>query len=84
MASDNSARGERTSQPAVASADLPLWRRKLYKLVPALDSLRTYTPTSFRKDLFAGVTVAAVAVPQAMATPASLACPCSTGSIRRS
>jgi SulP family sulfate permease len=67
MASETSARGERTSQPAVASADLPLWRRKLYKLVPALDSLRTYTPTSFRKDLFAGVTVAAVAVPQAMA-----------------
>ena len=46
---------------------LPAWRRRLYRLVPALDSLRTYSPHEFRRDLFAGVTVAAVAVPQAMA-----------------
>ncbi|HYO25209.1 MAG TPA: SulP family inorganic anion transporter [Lacipirellulaceae bacterium] len=47
--------------------DPPLWRRKLYSIVPALDSLRTYSPTAFRRDLVAGATVAAVAVPQAMA-----------------
>lgn len=39
----------------------------LYRVVPALDSLRTYTPGVFRRDLIAGLTVAAVAVPQAMA-----------------
>lgn len=39
-----------------------IWRR-----VPALDSLREYSLSYFRRDLFAGVTVAAVAVPQAMA-----------------
>jgi SulP family sulfate permease len=64
MASDVHASGERTAQPA---AKLPRWQARLYKLVPALDSLRTYTPTTFRRDLIAGVTVAAVAVPQAMA-----------------
>lgn len=36
-------------------------------MVPALDSLRTYTPTDARADLLAGLTVATVAVPQAMA-----------------
>src|SRR6516162_4534228 len=40
---------------------------RLFRLVPALDSLRTYSWTSLRLDLFAGLTVAAVAVPQAMA-----------------
>jgi SulP family sulfate permease len=64
MASDVHASGKRTAQPA---AKLPRWQARLYKLVPALDSLRTYTPTTFRRDLIAGVTVAAVAVPQAMA-----------------
>lgn len=39
----------------------------LFKKVPALDSLRTYSLPSFRSDLLAGLTVAAVAVPQAMA-----------------
>jgi len=39
----------------------------LYRWVPALGSLRTYSATSFRRDLLAGVTVAAVAVPQAIA-----------------
>jgi SulP family sulfate permease len=39
----------------------------LYRLVPAFDSLRTYSLASFRADLLAGLTVAAVAVPQAMA-----------------
>jgi sulfate permease, SulP family len=39
----------------------------LTKTVPALGSLRTYRPADFRSDLIAGLTVAAVAVPQAMA-----------------
>lgn len=39
----------------------------LYRLVPALDALRTYSLRSLRLDVFAGLTVAAVAVPQAMA-----------------
>jgi SulP family sulfate permease len=38
-----------------------------YRLVPALDSLRRYKPHDARADLVAGLTVAAVAVPQAMA-----------------
>src|SRR6186713_3620541 len=40
---------------------------RLFRLVPALDALRTYNATTFRRDLIAGLTVAAVAVPQAMA-----------------
>jgi sulfate permease, SulP family len=68
MALESHASGDRAAQRAAAPlASLPLWRRKLYKLVPAIDSLRTYSPTAFRRDLFAGATVAAVAVPQAMA-----------------
>src|ERR1035437_5638363 len=38
-----------------------------YRLVPALDSLRRYKLHDARADLVAGLTVAAVAVPQAMA-----------------
>jgi SulP family sulfate permease len=41
----------------------PWWLR----VVPALDSLREYSWPVFRADLVAGLTVAAVAVPQAMA-----------------
>jgi sulfate permease, SulP family len=39
----------------------------VFRVVPALDSLRSYTWGSLRLDLFAGLTVAAVAVPQALA-----------------
>src|ERR1700675_2102823 len=39
----------------------------LFRYVPAFDSLRTYSWRSLRLDFFAGLTVAAVAVPQAMA-----------------
>ncbi len=39
----------------------------LFRLVPALDSLRTYTFRDLRSDTMAGLTVAALAVPQAMA-----------------
>lgn len=39
----------------------------LFRRVPALDALRTYTLADLGRDLVAGVTVATVAVPQAMA-----------------
>jgi SulP family sulfate permease len=39
----------------------------IFKTVPALQSLRTYSITAARADLIAGLSVAAVAVPQAMA-----------------
>lgn len=42
-------------------------RDTFYRLVPAFDSLRSYSLSAFRADLLAGLTVAAVAVPQAMA-----------------
>src|SRR5215468_7269953 len=41
--------------------------RVLYARVPALASLRSYSPTDARADILAGLSVAAVAVPQAMA-----------------
>jgi sulfate permease, SulP family len=40
---------------------------RLYLRIPALDSLRGYGIEAFRADLIAGLTVATVAVPQAMA-----------------
>jgi SulP family sulfate permease len=53
--------------PAANLSELsPRWQT-LFRLVPALDSLRTYSPTEFRRDVLAGLTVAALAVPQAMA-----------------
>src|SRR5688572_22185383 len=39
----------------------------LFRRVPALDALRTYSLGAFGRDLTAGLTVATVAVPQAMA-----------------
>ena len=41
--------------------------RWLFRRVPALDALRTYSFAAFGRDLTAGLTVATVAVPQAMA-----------------
>jgi SulP family sulfate permease len=41
--------------------------RTLYRYIPAIDSLRGYTATDARADLVGGLSVAAVAVPQAMA-----------------
>jgi len=43
------------------------WRTLLLRRVPALDSLRSYGWSDFRIDVVAGASVAAVAVPQAMA-----------------
>ena len=39
----------------------------IYRYIPAIDSLRNYSLGYFQRDMFAGLTVAAVAVPQAMA-----------------
>jgi len=38
-----------------------------YRVLPAIDSLREYSAPTARADLLAGLTVAAIAVPQAMA-----------------
>ena len=54
--------------PAVTASAAPSpFLARLYRQVPALDSLRNYGPADARSDLIAGLTVAAVAVPQAMA-----------------
>jgi sulfate permease, SulP family len=45
----------------------PSWRETIFRLVPALDSLRGYSIRALAGDTMAGLTVAAVAVPQAMA-----------------
>ena len=52
---------------SVNSAARRSWKQTLFRLVPAIDSLRTYTLKTFGADAMAGLTVAAVAVPQAMA-----------------
>ncbi len=50
--------------PERAASAMPEW---VFRLLPALGSLREYSWAAFRGDLAAGLTVAAVAVPQAMA-----------------
>ena len=52
------------SAPAASTGS---WRDWFFRRVPAFDSLRTYSLRSLRLDLIAGLTVAAVALPQAMA-----------------
>ena len=52
---------------AARNAVLPAWQRTLYRYVPAFDSLRRYSVKHARGDLAGGLSVAAVAVPQAMA-----------------
>ena len=49
---------------AVAATD---FLAKLYKVIPALELLRHYRPSDARADVLAGLTVATVAVPQAVA-----------------
>src|SRR5687768_10179779 len=63
---------ERVQPAAAPPAPQPVTTRPtnfewFFRLVPAFDSLRTYTWRSLRFDTIAGLTVAAVAVPQAMA-----------------
>jgi SulP family sulfate permease len=55
---------ENTGEPIAATTS---WQERFFQLVPAFDSLRTYTWRTMGMDTVAGVTVAAVAVPQAMA-----------------
>jgi SulP family sulfate permease len=43
------------------------WNGALFRYIPALDSLRSYSLSALTSDTMAGLTVAAVAVPQAMA-----------------
>jgi SulP family sulfate permease len=50
-----------------AAERLSPWREWLFRVVPAFDSLRTYSVEVLGLDTMAGLTVAAVAVPQAMA-----------------
>lgn len=52
---------------AVQPAPRPRPLETVFRLVPALDALRSYTASSFRRDLVAGLTVATLAIPQAMA-----------------
>ncbi|MCE9545028.1 MAG: SulP family inorganic anion transporter [Planctomycetia bacterium] len=55
---------DHTSPAGAKSATVP---SGLFRFVPALDSLRHYNLRTFSADSIAGLTVAAVAVPQAMA-----------------
>ena len=45
----------------------PSFRDYLFRFIPALESARTYSWATLRADAVAGLTVSAVAVPQAMA-----------------
>lgn len=45
----------------------PSFKQWFFRVVPAADSLRRYRITDARSDILAGLTVSAVAVPQAMA-----------------
>src|SRR4051812_14365257 len=58
--------GSPSKPPVAAEGNLSL-RERFFRLVPAFDSLRTYSPRLLFLDTMAGLTVAAVAVPQAMA-----------------
>lgn len=59
--------GERAGRRPFPEASSGSWREVFFRVVPAFDSLRTYSWPSFRLDLMAGLTVATVALPQAMA-----------------
>jgi SulP family sulfate permease len=52
---------------SLATAPASPFRDLFFRLVPAFDSLRHYSVAALRVDVLAGLTVAAVAVPQAMA-----------------
>jgi len=54
--------GEKAGPPAV-----PPWTARLFRYVPAFASLQSYGWADARADIVAGLTVATVAVPQAMA-----------------
>jgi SulP family sulfate permease len=50
-----------------STANRSVFSARLLRIVPALDSLLHYNAASARADLLAGLTVASIAVPQAMA-----------------
>src|SRR5262245_9063747 len=50
-----------------AAESLPAYRRALDRFIPAVESLRNYSLRTLACDTMAGLTVAAVAVPQALA-----------------
>ena len=54
-------------------------REKIYRYVPAIESLRHYSLSSLGLDTMAGLTVAAVAVPHAMAYAQSAGIPAQDG-----
>jgi SulP family sulfate permease len=56
-----------SAQTGSEAEGLPTWRDTFFRLVPAFDSLREYSLRALSCDTMAGLTVAAVAVPQAMA-----------------
>jgi SulP family sulfate permease len=58
---------EAASQPSSEQAASSRLGQVIFRFVPAFDSLRTYTWNDATSDVMAGLTVAAVAVPQAMA-----------------
>jgi SulP family sulfate permease len=55
------------------------WPLSFFRLLPAMGALRTYSWYALRCDLFAGCTVAAVAVPQAMAYASIIGLPMQYG-----
>src|SRR5262249_20611114 len=67
VCSNNISMSESSPQRPTAAAPKFSWRETFFRLVPAFDSLRTYSLRVLGIDTVAGLTVAAVAVPQAMA-----------------
>ena len=61
------AEAEEPGEPMPAEISPAAPRELFFRLIPSIDSLRQYSLGAFRSDLIAGLTVAAVAVPQAMA-----------------
>src|SRR5215813_4337007 len=59
--------GSAAPRTVPAAGSFSPWRNMFFRLVPAFDSLRNYTLDEAASDTMAGLTVAAVAVPQAMA-----------------
>ena len=59
--------GKLSKEEIVLPASPPSFKEFLFRYIPALDSLRNYSTAALRKDVIAGLTVAAVAIPQAMA-----------------
>ena len=73
----NGAGGAASTAPAAASTHA--FMRFVYRRVPALDSLRHYSFLALRADFLAGLTVASVAVPQAMAYAIAAGVPAAHG-----